>query len=658
MSTAFSQRRGPPVFDLRLALLLVVGVVAGAWCLHVVAGATDVRSARQERAGQLRELEGALRALHTHGPGSPQVASALEGLGELGGLQEGTAVAAAGQTLVARAGQLRLAIDDDLPSKTDDRVAVFVAADELAAGIWSQHELLDEELDSAWVSLRALALMALGLAAVALGLLMVIRRRRFEAEELGRRLRDTLLQAERAQKRAQEASQAKSEFLATISHEIRTPMTAVLGSAELMCRGALDPQQRDQLAVIKTGGESLLSLINEVLDLSAIEAGRLTIEPVETQLEDLLEGVALLFAGAARDRGLELTVVVDGALPERVSCDGARIRQVLVNLVGNAVKFTDEGSVAVRARGLGRARVRFEVQDTGPGLEPDTHEAIFAPFEQLDGSPTRNHGGSGLGLAICRRIVDALGGDLLVDSEAGHGARFHFDLALPGLSPPPEPPDVSAVRVAGEGPAPDAIRAQLASWGIGEDPAARLWIGEGEPPDGVEALPLIDFGEVGPPLAVSRPIRPRQLRRVLSGVVPVRSVPGVAAPEPDERGPLRVLLVDDNPINRKVIGQLLVVFGCSVGEAGSAREALEICRSDRWDLVLMDYDMPDIDGFEATRAIRACGGPAASTTIVGLSGHATDDARAQGLEAGMDDYLSKPLRGETLKALLERVRNA
>ncbi len=383
------------------------------------------------------------------------------------------------------------------------------------------------------------------------GILRDITERREQAERLAA--------SERA---AVEASRAKSLFLANMSHELRTPLNAILGFVQLMERdGSLTADQRDNLAVITRSGEHLLDLINDVLSISKIEAGESTLNPVDFSIRALLDGVRDMFRARARRRGLALVLDVRGDLPERVRGDEGKLRQVLINLVGNAVKFTEVGGVALRASWTD-GRAAFEIEDTGPGIAPDAIERVFQPFVQ-DDAGTRASEGAGLGLAISRHFVGLLGGALRVTSELGRGSRFAFTAALP--------------------------------------PAT----GAGAPA--------------------------RDPRRVL-GLAP-------------GQGEIRVLVVDNEPDNRRLLTRLLTSVGFTVDEAVDGREALERWERSRPRLVWMDMRMPVVDGYAATRAIRereaAAGG---HTVVIALTASAFEHDRPRILAAGCDEVVAKPFR--------------
>ncbi len=377
----------------------------------------------------------------------------------------------------------------------------------------------------------------------------------------------------RAKESAEAATRAKSEFLANMSHELRTPLNGVLGYAQLLRRDrSLPAHHREAVDSIITCGAHLLDLINDVLDLSRIEADRLEMEAVSTELPQLVTDLGLLLAEPARKKGLRYEVDVASDLPRRVVLDGRHLRQVLLNLLGNAIKFTERGSVRLAVTRDGAAGLRFDVADTGPGIEPQELQAIFEAFRQTRGGAAA--GGTGLGLTISRRLVRAMGGDLLVESEIGRGSRFWFTVPLVAVS------------------------------GLGEEqPRA--------------ADPGADL----------------------------RLAPGQEA---------TVLVVDDSTINRRIMASLLESAGIRTLKAASGAEGLAIAEAHHPDVVLMDLKMAEMDGFEATRRLRAAAATA-DIPVLAVTASPGEDARSRALEAGCRDFLPKPLRAAELYDALRRV---
>jgi PAS domain S-box-containing protein len=374
-----------------------------------------------------------------------------------------------------------------------------------------------------------------------------------------------------AKEAAEAANRAKSEFLANMSHEIRTPMNGILGMTQLALEAASREEQNEYLGLVKSSGEALLVLINDILDLSKIEAGRLELEQIPFNLRALVDSTVKSMEWRSAEKELALTAQVKDTVPAQVVGDPTRLRQVLVNLLGNAIKFTDEGRVSLHvdmeADAGGDVALHFAVEDTGIGIPADKQQLIFEAFTQADGSTSRKYGGSGLGLAICARVVEMMDGHVWVDSAPGRGSTFHF------------------TSVFGRGAEP-----------IVESPAAS-------------------------------------------------AAPAVRA--------LNVLLAEDNPVNRLLATKLLERDGHRVTTANDGCEALEKLAADHFDVVLMDVQMPELNGFEATAAIREQErGTGRHQFIVAITAHALKGDRERCLQAGMDSYVSKPVGRAELAAVL------
>lgn len=671
----------PWTFKVSLALVILVGVFA-AW---LSASVSEGRERLAQRAALKQEAELLLDA-------------ALGGEPVAGLRPQVEALDARHQRLTGRPSPLAAVPEPSGGDSLADRRALSLSLERFIQAQRQASAAMDAQMDRRWDGLTALSWGSLFFALATLYFFAVAETRRQRAVAVKERLSEALAETARAREEAERANQLKARFLSNMGHEVRTPLNGVLGMSSLLLDSEVTERQRQQLETIAACGEALLEIVDQLLDLSRIEAGKLEVDDVRYDLRAVVEQCVDLHAERAWRRDLNLVAMIDPALPPEVRGDPARVRQVLSNLLNNATRFSDEGDVVVRVmlrEHDSGERVRVEVTDSGVGISEEDQARIFEAFAQAEGGGARQVSGAGLGLAISRQIVQHLGGEIGVISRPKRGSTFWFELPLTPAGTPSveERPDLSGRRVliAHKSPALlEALTRLFSAWGATVIAGASLDSarvrGAGAPDAALIDVELVDLRD---PRALSFPgalvlltgprRRDDEALRHDANALGTLALPASAAeveaaarlilaqlngaPAPTHRSAgvvtwdesLGVLLVaEDNPVNQRVAAAMLRRLGYEVDVVDNGAKAVEAMSTRGYDAVLMDCEMPVLDGFEATRRVRAAEGDGRHVPIIAMTAHVLRGDRERCIGAGMDDFIAKPIDLVRLGRVLAR----